>query len=524
MPRHHVLHSLPLQQPCSVLCARPSRDLLPVELQRLASLQTKERAQQGSPPGLQKSWPQGLPRVDMQSPHWGTRQQQLPPTSSPVLRLGIPQEPLKVAPPGNGMQQQLLGEQGQPNPLPSPPWDLNSLQARLRTAPADASSPQHTKSSSGSQAAQQESFGRRLSLGRFLSGVVQKVKGHSPLSRQSSVAPLLSPAALPAPVSSQQAAAGLLSAAVPRAASLQGLPAAAPAVLGPETAIIGQQAVAGAGAPAPRAAPLQGLPAAAPAVLDPPQATTGQQALAAASPAAPRAAADVSQGVTAQVPTVPGPHQATPDHQADAGATAAVPRAGATPSQPLPAISEVPAPTPAIPPAGTAVPAAKGAALTMQHAVEELPLPTPVQAREPPAGTGAPSGASSSSGSGSDSSSSAGSSTESGSDSESGSASDAEEAGAAIEGQPPLGHLPGMGQLHPGGTKGDAEAPAQLNTAEGAPGGGVLALVTAEPAGEMGALLHCSVQSLAPAGRGTCRFTFCHAPLQAALMFACVPQ
>lgn len=458
MPRHHVSHSLPLQQPRSALSARPSRSLLPDELQRLASLQEKKKEQQGSPPCLQHLWPQGLPRVDVQVPYWGTNLQQLPPTSSPLLRLEPPQERLLVSTPGTGMQQQLLGGQGQPTTLPSPLRDLDPLQARPGTDLAGGALPEHTQCSSGSQAAQQESPGRQSSLGRFLSGMVQKVKGRSPLSRQSSVVPLSSPPASPAPVSSQKAAAGLLSAAVPKAALLQGLPAPALTMPGPQ------------------------------------QATTGQQAAAGASAAAPWPAGAVLQGLPAQATTVLGPMTA---QQIAAGAPAAAPGTAAVPSQPLPAISEVPAQTPTMLQADTAVLTAKGAALAMQHAGEVPPLPTPAQARQPPAGTHSTSGASSSSGATSGSSSSAGSSTasasESDSDSESdgGSASDLEEAGAAVEGQLALSQ---QIDEHPVGTKGDADAQAQPCNAEKASGGGVSASVNAEPAGETGTVaIKCAV-------------------------------
>ena len=453
MPRHHVSHSLPLQQPRSLLSGRPSRSLLPDELQRLASLQETLKAQQGSPPGLQKQRLQGLPWVCVQDPHWGTSLQQLPFTGSPCQPLRVPQESLKVVTPGHGMRQPPLSWQGQPNTLPVPLQDLDSLHARPGTDSAGLPSPQPTQSSSGSQAAQQESPRRQSSLGMFLSGMVHKVRGHSPLSRQSSVAPLLSPPALSAPGSSQKVAASLLTAAVPRAAPLQGLPAEAPALPGPQQAVTGPRATAGATA------------------------------------AAARAAEAMLQGVPAQVPTMPGPHQAPTSRQVGAGATAAATRAGAVPPQPLPAISEVPAQTPTILPTDTAMSTAKGATLARQRCGEVLPLPTPAQARQPPAGTDATSWASSSSASSSDSSSSTGSSTASGSDSDSGSASDAGEAGAAMEGQHALGHLSGMRQPEPEDTKGDAEAPAQLRHAEGATGGGAPASVTAEPAGETGALL-----------------------------------
>lgn len=479
MPRHHASHSLPLQQPRSALSARPSRSLLPDELQRLASLQEKKKEQQGSPPGLQHLWPQGLPRVAVQVPYWGTNLQQLPPTSSPLLRLGTPQERLVVNTPGTGMRQQLLGGQGQLKTLPSPLRDLDPLQDRPGTDLAGGALSEHTQCSSGSQAAQQESPGRQSSLGRFLSGMVQKVKGRSPLSRQSSVVPLSSPPASPAPVSSQKAAAGLLSAAVPKAALLQGLPAPAPTMPGPQ------------------------------------QATTGQQAAAGASAAAPWPAGAVLQGLPAQATTVLGPMTS---QQIAAGAPAAAPGTAAVSSQPLPAISEVPAQTPTMLQADTAVFTAKGAALAMQHAGEVPPLPTPAQARQPPAGTHSTSGASSSSGATSGSSSSAGSSTASGSESDSdsdsesdgGSASDLEEAGAAVDGQLALSQ-----QI-------DEHAQAQPSNAGVASGGGVLASVKAESAGETGTLCN-EVCSHCAARHGTCAWTFCHVPLQAALLLY-VPQ
>ena len=380
---------------------------------------------------------------------------------------------------------------GRLHDVTSLPWNLNSPQARPGINSAEHPLPQHTQSSSGSQAAQQEAPRRQSSLGKFLSGMAQKVRGHSPLSRQSSVAPVLSPPALPVPMSSQTAAAGLLSAAVPRAAPLQSLPAEAPTVLGPEIAASGQQAVAGATATAPRAAGalLQRLPTQVPILLGPQLATTGQQAGGGAPAAAPRAAGAVLQGLPAQAPLF-GLRLALTGQQNFAGASPAAPWAAATPSPPLPTISEVPAQTPTILQADTAVTTAKAAALAMQHAGQAALLPTPAQARQPPAGTDATSRASSGSGSSSAFSSSAGSSKASDAESESGShgssASASEKTSGAVEGQPALGHLPGHRQLQSEGMKGDAEALAQPNNVQGATGGGNPVSVTAAPAGKTG--------------------------------------